>query len=222
MGLIEIIENKLIDLLTKLFEPVITPLQNLWNILKNFFTSVLQVVPETIDLVTLVKNEVFEWKNFREGISFSKGVINLASVQEKIQQLIDELVAGWHSLVDLFTGGFKIAVKPLQDAEDAAAELEDLFAGLGKLGLRDFLTKVGPKIKKAGGKLLEVLAIIQAVADELLRVVRELHDIVQATKDIRETFEHGAGLFLKQDNPRKIVTLQDGTKMKLRVGNLHS
>jgi len=222
VGLIQQLEETLLNKLTALFQPVITPLEHLWNILKSFFTAVIQVVPETIALVQLVRSEVFEWKNFRESINFKAGVINVQSVQDRIQQLIDELVAGWHALVHLFTDGFKITVKPLSDAEEAAAELADLFEGLGKFGLKDFLTKIGPKLEKAGGKILEVLAIIQAVAEELLKVVRELHDIVQAVKDVRETFETGEGLFLSQKNRRRLVTLDDGSTMKIRVGNLHT
>lgn len=221
MGLIQEIEDRLLSSLSHLFEPVLRPLRRLWEILKGFFTAIIQVVPETISLVKLIYSEVNEWRHFRENLNFRTGVINLQSARDRIQQLIDEIVQGWHSLVALFTSGFKISVKPLSDAEEAAAELADLFEGLGKFGLKDFLAKVGPKLERAGGKVLEVLAIIQAIAEELLRVVRQLHDIVQATKDVRETFETGEGLFLSQNNPRRKVDLADGGAIKIRVGNLH-
>lgn len=221
MGLLQQLEETILNKLKQLFAPVLTPLQRLWGILKGFFTAIVEVVPETISLAKLVYSEVLEWKNFREKINFKTGVISPSSSKQRIQDLIDELVAGWHGLVDLFTSGFKLSVKPLQDAQEAAAELADLFEGFGKLGLREFVEKIGPKIEKAGGKIFEVLAIIQAVAEELLKVVRQLNAIVVAVKDVRETFETGEGLFLSQKNPRKIVKLDDGTSMKIRVGNLH-
>lgn len=222
MSIIGDIENRLLDRLKQFFAPVLSPLTKLWNILKGFFTAIVEVVPETIDLVKLIYSEVLAWKSFREELHFKTGVINLQSAKDRILDLVDEIVTGWHSLVDLFSGGFKLSLKPLQDAEEAAAELVDLFDGLGELGILEWLQKLGPKIEKAGGKIFEVLAIIQAVAEELLKVVRELHDIVQAAKDIRETFQTGEGLFLSQSNPRRKVDLADGSTIKIRVGNLHS
>jgi hypothetical protein len=222
VGLIQEIENRLLEKLKALFAPVIGPITKLWGILKGMFEAIVLVIPETIDLVKLIGSEVFEWKHFRQGINFKRGVVNLQSVRDHVQDLIDELVQAWRSVVDLFTGGFRrVAGKPFQDAAEAAAELEELFAGLGKIGLSDFLRNIGPKLEKAGGKLFEVLAIVQAIAEELLHVVRDLRSIVDALKDIRTTFETGEGLFLKQTNARKIVKLEDGTTMKIRLGNLH-
>lgn len=221
MGLIQDIENALLDKLKSLFAPVLAPLTRLWQILKGFFTALVDVVPETIALVKLIYSEVLEWKRFKLSVNI-KGVINLQSAQDRIQELIDELLQGWHSLVDLFTSGFKISVRPITEAEQAAQELAEVLEGFTKLGLKDFVIKFGESLKKAGGKVFEILAVLQAVAEELLRVVRELHDIVQAVKDIRETFEHGEGLFLPQTNKRKSLALADGGEIKIRVGNLHS
>jgi len=183
----------------------------------------VEVIPATIDLVKSVASEVSEWKNFKENISFTGGVINLQSVKDRIQQLIDEALKAWHSLVDLFTGGFKrVAGKPFEDAQAAAEELESLFEGFGKLGLSDFLAEIGPKLEKAGGKLFEVLAIVQAVAEELLHVVNDLQSLVDFARDVRQTFESGEGLFLKQTNKRKTLRLESGGSIKIRLGKLHS
>ena len=217
------LEKALLDKLKALFEPVLAPLEKLWSILKGMFDSIVLVVPETIDLVELVVSEVGEWRSFRQGIDFKGGVVNLQSVRDHVGELVDEVIRAWNSVIDLFTGGFKrTAGQSFQAASDAAGELEELFTGLGRLGLSDFLANVGPKLKRAGGKLFEVLAIIQAIAEEALHVVRDLRSIVDAAKDIRTTFETGEGLFLKQTNKRKTVTLSDGSTMKIRVGSLHS
>jgi hypothetical protein len=222
VGLIQDIENSLLNQLAKLFKPVLDPLKRLWDILKRSFDAIVNLIPETIQLIQLVYSEVLEWKNFREEINFKSGVINLQSVRDKILDLVDEMVAAYRALVDIFTGGFKQAtVKPFEDAADAAAELAEVIEGFGKVGLKDFVTKFGAKLEKAGGKILEVLAIIEVVCESLLKVVRELNTIVTAVKDARETFETGEGLFLPQTNPRKKLDLVGGGSIKIRVGNLH-
>jgi hypothetical protein len=215
--------DALLAKLSALFAPVLTPLNRLWSILKGMFAAIVEVIPATIALVKSVASEVTEWKNFKENISFTGGVVNLQATKDRIQQLIDEGVAAYRSLVDLFTGGFRrVAGKPFEDAQAAAEELESLFEGFGKIGLSDFLAEIGPKLEKAGGKLFEVLAIVQAVAEELLKVVTDLQTLVDFTKDVRQTFESGEGLFLQQKNKRRVVTLDDGSTMKIRLGKLHS
>jgi uncharacterized phage infection (PIP) family protein YhgE len=222
VGLLQELENKALELISKLLAPVITPLQKLWAAIKNFASALIDVVPETIALVQLIISEVNAWKSFRLNVN-TKGVVNLKSAQDRIQQLLDEIVAGWRALEELFTSGFKLPLKSINEMAEAAEEVATAFEEFfGKFGLREFIGKIVPKLEKAGGKVLEILALIEAVAEEALKVVRELHDIVQALKDIRETFETGEGLFLSQKNPRKILTLNDGSTIKIRVGNLHS
>lgn len=223
MGLIQEIENRLLDLLGRLFAPVIEPLTKLWNIIKGFFTALIDVIPETIKLVQDIISEVQAWRHFRQGISFKTGVVNLQSVKDHVEDLVGEMVTAWRSLVDLFTSGFKMPLKSVQEAVDAVDEVvvgfEQVF---GKIGLREGIKRLGAVLEKAGGKVFEVLALIQAIAEEALKVVRELQSIVDATRDVRTTFQTGEGLFLKQTNPRKVVQLSDGGTIKIRVGNLHS
>ena len=203
------------------FDPVIAPITKLWNIIKGMVTAIIDVVPKSIALVSLVGSEVLEWKNFKESLNIKTGVLNFKSARERVEQLITELLDAWHSLVDLFSGGFKrFTVKPFEDAAEAADELVSVFEGFEKIGLKE-LANLGPKIEKFGGKIFEILGIVQAVAEELVKVIDELTTIVNALKDVRETFEHGEGLFLSQKNKRKSLRLVDGGVIKVRVGNLH-
>ena len=217
------LEQRLLDKLKSFLAPVLTPLNKLWAILKGFFTAVVNIVPDTIHLATSAVEEVNAWRNFKQGISFKTGVINLQSVRQRIEDLISELITAWRSLVDLFTSGFKMPLRSIKEAQDALEEVvtgfEDVF---GKLGLQEGLKRLGGILEKAGGKIFEVLALIQAVAEEAEKVVTELQSIVDAVRDVRQTFQAGEGLFLKQTNARKTVQLADGTSMKIRVGNLHS
>jgi hypothetical protein len=225
VGLIQDIENRLLDLLSRLLQPVVAPLTRLWEILKGFFTAVIDVIPESTELVKLIYSEVLEWKDFRENANFKGGVINLQSTRNKIEDLIAEAVNAWRSLVDLFTHGFRnVTVRPIEEATEALTDVIDAFGSLEKLGLKAWLERIGPTLEKAGGKIFEILAVIQAVAEELLRVVRQLRSIVDFTADVRRTFEEGEGLFLKQTNPRrkiKIAEVSGGGEIKIRLGNLH-
>jgi len=222
MGLIQDIENRLLDLLSRLIQPVVQPLMRLWNILKGFFTALIDVIPETIELVKLIYSEVLEWRHFREDVNFKGGVINLQSTRNKIEDLISEAITAWHSLVDLFTHGFRnLTVRPIEEATEALTDVIDAFGSLEKVGLKAWLERIGPTLEKAGGKIFEILAVIQAVAEELLRVVRQIRSIVDFTADVRRTFEEGEGLFLKQTNPRKTIALADGGEIKIRLGSLH-
>lgn len=222
MGLLQQLEETIVQKLAQVFKPVLDPLKKLWGIIKGFFTALIDVVPETITLVGDIVSEVRAWKDFKQNISFKTGVINLQSVRDRIEMLIQELIDAWNNLRELFTSGFKLPLKSVNEAVDAAEEVvtafEDFF---GKFGLREALAKLGGSLEKAGGKVFEVLALIQAVAEEALKVVREMQSIVNAVRDVRKTFQTGEGLFLSQSNKRKVVHLDDGTSMKIRLGNLH-
>jgi len=222
VGLIQNIEDALLSKLKEFLKPVLDPLTKLWNTIKSFATALIDVIPDTITLVQLIISEVQAWRTFKEGINFKSGVVNLQSAKDRLQQIIDEIIAAWKALQGLFTDGFKLPVKSVNEMADAAEELvvafEDFF---GKFGLQELLQKLSGSLKKAGGKVLEVLALLEAVAEAALRVVHQLNTIVTAIKDIRETFQTGEGLFLQQRNPRKVVKLDDGTVMKIRLGALH-
>ena len=222
MGLIDTIEAKLLGLL----KPVLDPLTKLWNTIKGFFTAIVEIIPKTVNLVKSTIDEVKGWKEFRSGVGISggikHGVVSWPSFKQRIEDLFNEAIAAKDALVHLFTDGFKKStLKPFEDAVEAAGELEELFSGLEKLGFKDFVARFGSKLKKAGGKIFEVLAIAQAVAEELVKVVDELQTIVNLSRDLRSTIQTGEGLFLKQTNRRKVVRLEDGGKIKVRLGNLH-
>ncbi len=224
MALLDSIETRILSAVSGFLQPIFAPLQRFWNALKGFFTALIDVVPETVTLVKSVISEINAWRTFRSGVNFNtKGVISIATAKAQIEDLIGEIVDAWSALVELFTSGFKLPVRGVSEAADALEEVvtafEDVF---GKFGIRQGLSRLGAVLEKAGGKVFEVLALIQAVAEEALKVVRELQAIVNAVRDVRDLFQTGGGLFLKQTNPRRVEKLADGSSIKIRVGNLHS
>ena len=222
MGLIQNLEDAVLSRVKKFFDPILRPLQKLWGILKGFFTALIDLVPKTIQLVKSVVAEVQAWRDFKKGISFKTGVINLQSARDRIEDLIQEVVDAWHSLFDLIKGG---KLNPQTQIKEAAEALEEVVTAFedffGKAFSEGFFERLGGIFEKIGGKVFEVLALVQAIAEALVGIVDDLQTIVNAIGDVRKTFQTGEGLFLKQTNPRKVLTLEDGTKIKIRLGNLH-
>lgn len=219
VALLDFLEGKILSAVEKFFEPILKPLNKLWTALKSFFTALIDLIPESISLFKLVTSEVVAWKNFKKGINFKTGVINLQSAKDRIQDLIDEIVNAWQAFLGIWRGAKLNPLDQINEASQALADVLEEFANIGRFG--EFLKNVGPKIEKVGGKVFEVLAIIQQVAELLLDVVRKLSTIITAIKDVRETFQTGEGLFLKQTNKRKSLELMDGTKISVRLGALH-
>jgi len=219
VGLLDDLEQRLFQQLAKLFEPILSPLRRLFSAVKSFFTALIDLVPESIHLVKSIIEEINGWRSFREQINFKTGVISPKSVKDHVQDLIGEIVDSWHALLSIWTGA---KLNPISQIEEASTALADVVEEFGRIGrFAEFLKNVGPKIEKVGGKVFEVFAIIQQIAETILDVVRKLQTVVDTIADIRRTFETGEGLFLKQSNPRKTLTLEDGTKIKIRLGNLH-
>jgi hypothetical protein len=103
---------------------------------------------------------------------------------------------------------------PTEEAEEAIADIENS-------SFKTILEKF-PRLFKAFEKLLGFVAIILDALESIIKGVDDLTTIVEALKAIREDIETGGPLFLKQTNKRRTETLADGTKIKIRLGNLHS
>lgn len=219
MGLLQTLEDKALEAVSHLFAPVLAPLKKLFNAVKSFFTALIDLVPESIDLFKLILSEIEAWRQFKQGFNFKSGVVNLQSARDRFSDLIGEIVDAWNALIGLWKGA---KLNPLEQINEASAALADVLEEFGQIGrFSEFLKGVGPKLEKMGGKVFEVLAIIQQIAELLLDVVRKLKTIVTAIRDVRQTIQTGEGLFLQQKNPRKTVQLADGSSIKIRLGNLH-
>jgi len=219
VGLIQTLENLALDKLSKLVEPIFRPLKRLFSAVKSFFSALIDLVPETIALVRSIISEVNAFRHFREQVNFKTGVVSLKSVQDHIADLIQEIIDAWHALISIWQGA---KLNPIEQINEASAALAELVEELGHIGqFTEFLKGIGAKLEKVGGKVFEVLAIIQQIAEISLDVVRKLQTVVNAVRDVRETFETGEGLFLPQTNKRKTLTLADGSKIKIRLGALH-
>jgi len=212
------------DLIDRLLGPIIQkikeafgPFGKLIDFVTHFWTSITSLGGKIQNLINLVLSEIDAWRNFKENIAFRTRVVNVKSAIEHVQEFYQQLIAAWNAIKELvqeLKGKFETTGDPAAEAKEAVEDIE-------RSGLRDILSKF-PKLLKGLEKVLGFVAIVLDAVKSIITAVDDLTTIVNALKGIREAIESGGPLFLKQSNPRKIVTLQDGTKMKIRLGNLHS
>ena len=214
------------DLLKRVLDPILAalkkalgPFGKLFDFLSHFWTSLKKAYKNTLELTSLVISEIGEWKRFREAIPFRTGVISIPAAIKKTQALIDEIKDAWAAVADLIKQikaqvGGGLDESPVQESEDALKAIEEG-------GFKDILAKF-PKLAKGLEKLFGFIALVIQILDAWVSAVSDLLKIVQTTKDIREEIESGSTVFLSQKNPRKILKLEDGSPIKIRVGNLHS
>jgi prophage DNA circulation protein len=204
-------------------EPIISrlkqafaPFGKLIEFVTRFKDAIFTLGSRTRHLIDTIISEVNEWRNFRENIAFRTKVVSLPAAVDHVQEFWQMITAAWSAILDLveqIKGKFQTTGNPTQEAEEAIADIE-------KSGFKTILEKF-PKLFKGFEKVLGFVAIVLDVVETLSASVDDLTTIVEALKAIREDVESGGPLFLKQTNKRRIETLEDGTKIKIRLGNLH-
>lgn len=219
MGLLDQLEARFLQPIIDAIKRWLGPFGKLIDFVSRFFTSFKTSFDKALQLSGKVRNEIIAWKTFKEAPPIRTGVINLPGAIEHAQDLLDEIRAAWQAIVDLAKQIEKQAKgqteDPTAEAEEAVSELESGGGGITKL-LERF-----PKLAKGLEKLLGFLAVLLGILESFQSAIDDLSSIVDAISDLRETIESGAGIFLQQKNPRQIVKLDDGTTMKIRLGNLH-
>lgn len=208
-GLTELIDSLLSRLLGPAFHRVLDQV-------RKFVDHVTNIFGDSVTLIDSIKSEIDAWRNFREDVRVKSRVINVPSAFEATKALIVGIGDSWRAIIDIVKN-FKEklnAESPAQEAEDAAADLEE--GGIGTI------LKRLPKLAKFLEKALGILAIVVDALDSIVNVIQDLQTIVDEIKRVREEIESAESLFLQQKNPRRIVQLADGTTMKIRVGKLHS
>ena len=214
MGLLERLIAPLLDKLKQVF----APFRKVLDLVARFVHNVANLRNDVQSLASLVVSEIDAWKNFKENIAFRTRVINVRSAIEHIGDFWDEIRGAWAAVVDLWeqlretvseTGGGN------PEAE-ARAAIEDIEAS----GFSGILRKL-PKLGKVFEKALGIIALVADGLEQMVTFVADMTTIVNALRDIRLAVETGEQLFLKQSNARRIETLADGTKIKIRLGKLH-
>jgi len=169
-------------------------------------------------LVDSIKSEVSAFRNWKEDFQIKNKVINLPKAVERTRALVTEVRDAWTTILDIVK-----QVSETVKGGDAAADAEEVAADMGDLSNvgKSLLEKL-PKLAKGLEKILGVVTLFVDALIQWSSIIDELQTIVDTVRDLREEIETGATIFLSQGNRRKTVVLEDGTRMKIRLGNLHS
>ena len=210
--------------LTDIFNPILAaikralgPFGKLFDLLGKFWENLKTVGARTQTLISSIISEINAWKNFKESISFRTRVINVKAAIDKSEEFIKQISAAWTAVKDLISNikdKFQTAGDPVGDAKAAVDDIEGS-------GLKGLLEKF-PKLAKGFEKLLGWVALLADTLETISSSIDDLQQILDTIKAIREEIETGSTIFLQQKNPRKTLKLDDGTPIKIRVGNLHS
>jgi hypothetical protein len=185
----------LFNFLLKKF-PALQKLLNLGQKLIEHFTGVFSA---GVHLFESFESEVQAFKNFREDFRLKSRVVNVERAITKIRDLIQGLIDAWRVIVRLFKGlSFKLET-------GGAAEVAEAATGIG-LPIA----------------VVNALVIIVEVLDTVRNIIDSFQIVIDEITRLREFIETGDTIFLQQHNRRKVIRLQNGKTIKIRLGKLHS
>lgn len=218
MGLLQQLEDRFLQPILDKIKAALGPFGKAIDLISKFFHGFKDSIDKGNELAGEIITEIHEWRNFRENIGVKHRVISIPKAIDQTQQLLDQIKAAWNAVVDLAKQIQKQAKGQTEDPTEEATQAVD---DIENSGVKTLLEKF-PKLAKGLEKLLGFLAIAVGILDTLQASIDDLKAIVDAIKGIREEIETGSTIFLKQTNPRKTLKLEDGSSIKIRVGNLHS
>lgn len=217
MSLIGDIASRLLQPLIDAIKRALGPFGKALDLISKFFTGFRDSFNKGLSLSEEIITEIREWRNFKENIHVKQRVINLPIAIDQSIALLDQIKAAWNAIIDLAQ---QIKKQAQGQTEDPTTEAEEAVSDIESSGVKSILEKF-PKLAKGLEKLLGFLAVAVGVLESIQSAIDDLSNIVAAIRGIREEIETGSTIFLSQSNPRKTVTLEDGSTMKIRVGNLH-
>ncbi len=190
-------------------------------------TSIRQTIDTAIHIFDVVKNSTQEAidtyneiKNFElkphwkiRAVSAPQAIDNikeLAEVPSRLFIAVKDLASRVKESISAFKS-------PAAEAEAAIEEAGALEGGILRIfpRLASLIGKGITRILAVAGLIVQLVIDVDNAVADIATIIKELHTAVQS-------LNHLDAVFLQQQNPRKTVTLDDGTTMKIRVGHLHS
>lgn len=207
MGLIQILEDKIISLLS----PILGPLKPLVTIFTKFRDNTVGILDAGTHLIRSTESTYDKIRHFTTSPKFNTRVVSVPRVAENIGVLARVPSDIIHAVKDLIDQ-LRNKLRPEKFNVDELEGIEDLRGIIGKLG-----TRIAAGFEK-------ILGIVTLLVDALVTIrstITDLQSIVDSVAEVVDNLSNLEGLFLPQSNSRETVTLTDGTKMKLRIGSLH-
>jgi hypothetical protein len=203
------------QLLSEKLGPITSQLQPVLKVLTDLKGSTVGLFDKVTKLATTVRTEYEAIRNFKEDLHWRGRVVNAPQVVKKVKRLTEipsEVALKIKDLITRIEEQSPGGKSPAELADEAAADLE------GIESFRGFLTKWVPKLAKGAERLLGVLAILVDVLVAWNAAIDDLQTIADDVKEVRLDIEKLDLIFLPQNNPRRWVTLEDGRRMRIRVG----
>jgi hypothetical protein len=175
-------------------------LVKLFEKVKNLYNHFVGVFDAANHLFDSVRGEIDAWKNFKEDIRIRQRVVQIERAIVKTRELILGIPASWRAALDLIAQARKAIQKDIIAEEVAAA------TAIETAGLSEIAVAIGI-----------VYQVVSFVAD----VVQDLQTIIDELKRLRLEIERLDTIFLQQDNKRKTLRLENGQRIRIRVGRLH-
>jgi hypothetical protein len=179
-------------------------------------THFLEVLKETVDDAVSIYEQV---KDFELQPHWKIRALSVPEAIENIKELGQAPTKIFIAVRDLWQrvkGSIDNFKSPLAEAEAAVEE-----AGALEGGILRIFPRLATLIGKAATRVVAVAGVIFQIATDVDNAIADIHTIVQQARSIIEKLNHLDVVFMKQTNPRRTVTLADGSTMKIRVGHLH-
>lgn len=208
MGLIDLIETRLLTLL----EPVLKPIRPLIKIFTVLRDNTIGIFDAGSDLLKEIESEYDQIRHFSARPEWKNRVISVPAVIQHVEDLTQ--------IPSQVVAAFKDLIQNLRQKVDTTAFETDELEGIEDL--RGIIRRLGARFAAV---LERILGILTLVVDSLVTIrstIDDLKTIVDAVRTVRENLEHLDGLFLTQKNPRKLLRTQDGEAFRIRVGSLHT
>jgi hypothetical protein len=192
-----------------LLKPILGPIRAVVTIFTRFRT----VLPDTVNAGTHLVQSAYDAYNGFTTFSFKASprtrVIQSVRAYEELRNLIVNIPTDVLThLRDLFaTLKSRVAVPEAFSPEDIEG-LEDLTT---------LIKKLGPKLEKAFGKILGVLALVLDAFTAIQTTIDDLQHIVDDIDNARRILEDLKGFYLPQRNKREKIKLEDGSTYYRRI-----
>jgi len=175
--------------------PILKKLLDLAQKIIKHFTGVTDAA---IKLFDSFQAEVAAFKNFREDFRLKNRVVNVERAITKIHDLIQGLFDAWRAIVSLFKN------LTLKVEAGGAAEVAEAATGIG-LPIA----------------VVNAIVVIVEILDTVANIIDSAQTVLDEITRLREFIETGDTIFLQQRNKRKVIKLDDGSTIKIRLGKLH-
>jgi len=205
LSLLEILENKLLSVLS----PILGPIKGIVSILTKFKDNTVGIFDAAETLVADIKDEYVAIRDFKSQPHWRSRVISAPRAVQTIQDLVT-------GVPQTFIAAVEDLIQQLrQKITGEAFNIEELE---GVEDLRGLFTKIGGRLGAGFEKVLGALALILDALTTIRSTIDDLQTIVDDIRTVREDLENLDGFFLPQNNKRRLET----RTAFVRIGKLHS